>query len=863
MKWLDRLFRKREIETKIDSELRFHIEQKTADLVAQGVDPAEARRQAMAKLGGVEAIKQEWRESRATYFLETILQDVRYAIRTLRKSPGFTIIAVVTLVLGIGATSAIFSVANDFFLEPLPFHDPGRLVSVSEFNPSQTFTGWTDPPSFFAWKRQNHVFEGMAAWDDLESDMRFNLTGSNRPERVVGKQVSSDFFTVLGVTPVIGRPFLPPDFEPGRDRVALISYGFWQRRFGGGPGVVGKELTLDAKSYRIVGVLPKGFRFSIPAEEVWIPLPLADSGHGGRFLKVVARLKPGTRLKQANADMGAIGARLAKEWKKWNYGERVRVESLSDRYTRTFSSALAVLMAAVALVLLIACANLSALLLARGVSRRKEMAIRHALGATRVRIIRQTMTESSVLALAGGVLGLLVARVGSAGLYAALPASAMPLTVHGVDWRVVAFTLVTSLLCGIAFGTAPAWTLRQINVTGQLKDGSRLASPTPARSRLRVGLILGEIVVAEMLLTGAILLLRSFVKLSEIEPGFHPRNVLTVRLDRTDGEAGSFYGSVIDRVSKLPSVQAVGAINDLPMTDQQWTQDITVEGQPPRPSGDYIWASHRSVSGNYFQVMGIPLLEGRTFVAPDEERSVALVSKTMAKRCWPGEDPVGRQFAIGTGKERGPWVTVLGVVGDVKDKSLISGPSSVMYFPETIDDMTVVIRSRTSETTIAKAVGDVVHSVDPNQPISSILPMQEVLSESTGPARLATTLTDLFACFSLLLASLGLYGLISHSVSLRAHEIGIRIALGANKADVMRLVVSQGVKLAVIGIVIGLGAAIAAMRLIQSMLYGISSTDPLTFATVSILLFLAAFAACFVPARRAMRVDPAVALRQE
>ena len=793
--------------------------------------------------------------------MSTLIQDLRYGLRMLAKNPGFTAVAVVTLALGIGATSAIFTVFKDFLLRPLPFHDHSRLVTVTQFNPNQAVTGWTDPPSYLAWKQQNQVFEDMAAWNGIEE--RFNLTSGKEPERVSGKQVSSNFFSILGVRPLIGRTFLPSEPKPGSDRVAMVSYGLWQRRFGNDPRVLGKTLTLDDKAYSIVGVLPAGFRFSTTPENVWIPLSLPTSGgHGGRFLKVIGRLKPGVTLAQAQGEMSAIGDRLASDW-VWNRGEKVRIESLRDRYVREFRSALLALLAAVTLIFLIACANVAGLLLARAATRQREIAIRYALGAARARIARQVITESMMLALAGGCLGLVIAVGGVPALYAALPTDVRPLIEAGVDHSVLAFTLLISLLSGVAFGTAPAWSFSLADITEKLKEGSRGAGGEFRRNRLRAGLVVGEITVALMLLIGATLLIRSFIRLSEVDPGFRAENVLAIRLARTKQGVDAFYHGAIERISDLPGVRAAGAVNILPMTDQKWSQDIAIEGQPPRPRGDFIWASHRSVFGDYFRAMGIRLLRGRTFTESDAQLPVATINETMARRFWRDEGPIGKRFAIGSHEQMGPWLTVVGVVADVKESGLASEPTPDMYFLETQNEMALVVRSSMDVPSPANAVRAAIYSVDPDQPISSIRSMEGILSESVAPRRLTMVLGGLFAGLALLLASVGLYGLISYSVSLRTHEIGVRMALGAKRGDVLKLVVGQGFRLTLMGVGIGIIGALVLTRFLSSLLYGVKPTDPATFAAVSAILTGVATLASYLPARRATKVDPMVALRYE
>jgi putative ABC transport system permease protein len=799
--------------------------------------------------------------------MSTLLQDLRFGQRMLAKNPGFTAVAVVTLALGIGVTTAIFTVADDFLLRPLPFSNSDRLVIVKRYFKDLPQSGTNDPPTFKYWREQNRVFEGVAAWSEMTD--HFNLTGAEGPERVSAKQVSADFFRVLGVKPILGRTFSATDDQPGgANHVAVVSHALWQTRFGGNPAILGKTLILDGEDYTIIGVLPAGFRFSTTAEDVWTPVALArflDGGHGGEFLNVIALLKPGVTLAQAQADIEAITTPWARQFPDWGNGDqRVAVESVRDRYTRGLRPALLALLSAAAVVLLIACANLANLLLARATSREKEIAMRRALGASRARIVRQMLSESSLLALLGGAAGWLMAFASVRVFYAVLPAGWQPIARGGIDARVLAFALVAVLLTVVLIGLAPAWSATGFDLNENLKEGRRSPLASMSRRSFRGALVVGEVALAAMLLTGATLLIKSFARLSAVNLGFDSENVLTVDLARTKGEEDAFYKDVLDRLSALPQVRAAGAINFKPLYGSPaWGQDITIEGRPPRAPNDFIWAGHRSVSLGYFRAMGIPLLKGRSFVATDEDKRVAAISETMARRYWPGEDPVGKRFGVNCSGSPCEWQSVIGVVGDVKEDGATGEPATLMYFLETRSKMTLVIRAARNPTTLIADVRGIIHSVDPEQPLGGIRTMENIRSESVAPRRLTMLISGLFAALALLLAMVGLYGVLAYSVAQRSHEFGIRMALGAATGDILHLIIALGFRVTLAGIIVGMAGAFALRRVLGSLLFGITSTDPITFGAVALLLVAVALLACYIPARRATKVDPMVALRYE
>jgi len=798
--------------------------------------------------------------------MSALLQDLRYGIRTLARNPGFTVVAVLTLALGIGANTAIFTVANDFLLRPLPFSNSDRVVMVQRYFKSLPHSGTNDPPTFKFWRDHNHVFEEMAAWSTMGG--YFNLTGAEGPERVTANQASEGFFRVLGVKPILGRTFSAAEDRAGANRVAVISHSLWEARYGGNPGILGKTIILDGKNYSIIGVLPAGFRFSTTPEDVWTPLAeQLDYGHGGEFLNVIALLKPGVALAQAQADIVAITTPWARQFADWGNGDQwVAVESLRDRYTREIRPALLALLVAAALVLLIACANLANLLLARATSRYKEIAMRRALGAGQGRIVRQMLSETSVLVLLGGSAGMLLARAGTRFLYAALPTAWRPIARGGIDASVLVFALIVLIVTVFLIGLAPAWSATGFDLHEALKEGLRSPLAGSSRRALRAVLITSEVALAATLLISAALVIKSFARLSATNLGFEPENLLTVDLARIGKGADAFYAQVLARITALPPVRAAGAINFKPLYGgPTWNQDITIEGRPPLARGVYIWEAHRSVTEGYFRAMGIPLLKGRSFVATDSDKDVAVVSESMARRCWPGEDPIGKRFGVNCSDSPCHWNSVIGVVGDVKENGASAEPASAMYFLETWSGpaMTLVVRSAQNPTSLAADLRAVIHSVDPDQPIGSVRTMADIRADFVAPQRVTMLIASLFAALALTLAMVGLYGVIAFSVAQRSHEFGVRMALGAGRKDILKLVVGQGSRLVLIGVGLGILGALALTRLVSSLLYGVKPTDPPAFVIATILIVAVALLASYIPARRATKVDPLVALRYE
>jgi putative ABC transport system permease protein len=792
----------------------------------------------------------------------------------LLKSPGFTAVAVITLALGIGANTAIFSIVNTVLLRPLPYPDSDRLVQVASTQRHlERWYDWVSYPDFVDWRTENRVFEDMAAYRAFG----FTLTGLDHPELLPGMFVSASLFSVLRAEPMLGRSFLPEEDQPGRNRVVIISYGLWQRRFGSDPGLVGKAVQIDGQSYTVVGVMRPGFHFRQAAawgdRDVWIP-GTRDPERNDRYSHnhwVVARLKPGVTIEQAQANMEAIARGLAQRYPE-DQDMGVMVTLLQEKVANNIRPALLVLMGAIGLVLLIACANLANLLLARGVARKKETAVRQALGASRGRLLRQWLTESLLLALLGGAAGLLLAFQGIEFILWWGP-NLPRLEETTIDLRVLAFIFLLSLASGVMFGTAPALQSSKIDLQEALKEsGTRSAGL--GRARTRSLLVVGEVALALMLLVSAGLLIRSFVRLLEVDPGFNPESILTGEIllptpkYAAPRRQAAFFKEVVERVEALPGVQAAGGSSSVPLIDND-TGGIQIEGRPePHPGELAVQAEKPKVTPGYFRAMEIPLLRGRTFTWADNERSlpVAIISRMAAELYWPNEDPIGKRVSIYDGDERGPvWREVVGIVGDIRHDGLKERVRPGIYVPVLQSPtfiMVLAVRTRMDPSSLSAAIRRAVMAVDKDQPVF-LRTMEQAVSDSMSDRRFQMTLLGVFAAVALLLAAIGVYGVISYSVSQRTHEIGVRMALGAQRRDMLRLVMGQGMRLALTGVAVGLVAAFAMTRVLSSLLYGVTATDPGTFAGVSLLLVGAAFLACYIPARKATKVDPMVALRYE
>jgi putative ABC transport system permease protein len=813
----------------------------------------------------------------------TILQDVRYALRQVRKGPGFAAVIVITLALGIGANTAIFSVVNAVLLRPLDFKDANRLVRVWHVPPAKSFPGMTtfsvSAANYLDWEKQNHVFDNMAIY----SYHGFTVTDGNEPEQVDASAVSSGFFATLGIQPMLGRVLSQEEDQPGRSHVVVLSYRLWKEHFGANPDIVGRNINLDGEGYLVAGVMPASFRFPDFAQ-MWTPMAWTDKERavrGEHHSIVIARLKPGVELTQAQAEMNTISGRLQQLYPEDDKGWGAIVVPLHDDLVADVRPALLVLLGAVAFVLLIACANVANLALAKSFSRQKEIAIRTALGATSARVLRQILTETVLLALAGGALGLANAHF-AVRLIVAFLADKLPRSIDvGLDSQVLVFTAIISVVTGIVAGALPAWRLTRRNVNEALKQGLGRTDADSSGQRTRSILVVSEVAFSLLLLVGAGLMIRSFQKLRGVNPGFDSRNVLTMTAMvprakfASPSQQISFFELVLQRVKALPGVESAGVIDDIPLNENGSHQPIAIEGRPAVPMSEQPEVDVRLISAGYMSALHIPILRGRDVSNTDVagRPAAVLISESMARQFWPGEDALGKRLTLTFFPDA--VREVVGIVGDVKLDSLDqTRPSATLYFP--LDQvsvsstggwssfpMTLVVRSAASSTGMVSSVSNAVHQVDPEIPLRDILAMDDLVTSSLSQQRFNMLLLGAFAGLALLLAAVGIYSVLSYSVKRSVREIGIRLALGAQVADVLRMVVFEGMKPTLIGLAVGTAGALALGRVLSSLIYEVRPTDPITFLVVAALLAAVALVASIVPAYRATRVDPMVALRYE
>jgi putative ABC transport system permease protein len=873
------LLRRGQVEQELDEELRYHLERQIEENLGKGMADREARQAALRAMGGIEQQKERCRDMRRVNFIEDLMQDLRYGLRVLAKSPVFTAVGVLTLALGIGANTAIFSVVNGLLLRPLPFRDAGRLVMLWEVSPEGRHQNTTSRANFRAWREQNTAFESMAAF----SDQRLNLTGDQDPEEVSVQLATPELFQVLGVEPILGRTL---NEEDGRARSAgvVLGYGIWQRRFGGDPAVVGKPITLNGIPFNVVGVMPAGFQWHIRSRsgtgkpaEMWavLAMPMEGPATLGRFLSVVGRLKSGVSREQAEAEIKAIETRLGQDAPQYNKGYGIEVLPLREQFVGKVRSALLILLGAVGFVLLIACANVANLMLARAAARQKEIALRTALGASRLRIVRQLLTESLLLALLGSLLGLGLAWWGIEALVAISPRDLVNLQGVGINLTVLAWTLAISLATGIIFGIAPALEATRLNLNEALNEGGKGAGGQGARSRrLRSVLVVTEIALALVLLVSAGLLVKSFARLRNIDTGFNSENVLTMVVRtagakyREDPQVVGFFRQATERLGALPGVRSVGIVNYLPLYGGLGSSTgFTIEGQPELPPGEGPSTNVRVSDAGYFSAIGIPLVRGRNFtdIEDNQAKHVVIISESLARQYFPDEEPLGKHISVAMFDKPTP-TEIVGVVGDVRYDSLTDQAEPTVYFPHpelTYEFMTLVIRTAGDPAAIAPVVRGELREIDPNQPVSDVRTMEQVMADTLGRARFNTLLLSLFAGLATLLAGVGIFGVMNYTVTVRTREIGIRVALGAQRGQVLMLILRQGLLLTLIGIGIGLAGALALTRVMSSLLFGVAATDPLTFTAIVVLLTVVSLIACYLPARRATRVDPVTALRYE
>jgi len=890
------LFRRRAREEELDEEVQAHLRMAAQERMEQGETGEQAHAAAVREFGNVTLVKEVTRDIWGFRWLETLLQDMSYGLRQLRRGPGFTAVAVLTLALGIGANTAIFSVVNAVLLKPLPYPHSGRLVMLWESSPARGFDQEkVSGPDFIDWRQQNDVFEGMAYWPGWLGAEEFNLVGAEGVKKVKAVYASSGIFSVLGVKPLLGRTFLPEEDQWERNRVAVINHDLWQTRFGADPSVLGRNLTVDSygrRDYTIVGVMPAGFRF--PSQcDLWLPAGWLgvhlDERRSAHWYSVIARLKPGVTLDRAKSEMNSIQARIAQDHPNDLVGSQVAIVPLLDQTLgRTLRPALLILWAGVASVLLIACANLANLLLARGAGRQKEIAVRLAVGATRGRVTRQLLTESLLLALVGGALGVLAASWGLR-LFIAIAAKHIPrLEEVSIDGGSLAFTLAVALLTGLLFGFAPAWQISKPDLTEALKENSRGGGLH--RNRLRPTLVVFEIALSLVLLIGAGLMTRSFVRLLQIDRGFRSDHLLTAELDFSVSGFTSWIDPVpnrpqdtlaqlVERMRNEPGIEAVAAVSKLPRDmGSAVLQPVVFENHPPLAIGGYPTANFQGITPEYFRTMGIPFLQGRLFTEQDVYTSpwVVIINKTLAKRFFPNENPLGKRLALGGQKNPGQpvtdsrgrplWMEIVGVVADTRNLDLSAETAADVYVPYRqwpMPSPALVVRTAGNPAILTAAIRSEVIAANKNLPPPTIQSVDDILRDTVAQPRYQTLLSSLFGITALILAAVGIYGVTSYAVAQRTHEIGIRMALGAERSDVLKLIIGQGFKLALMGVGTGILGALALTRFFASLLYGVKPTDPLTFVMVSLLLIAVALLACYIPARRATKVDPLVALRYE
>jgi putative ABC transport system permease protein len=866
------IFRRSQVERELDEELRFHLEARAQREIAAGSTPGTARRAALRAMDGIEQRKEECRDMRHTNAVDNLRRDVRYAVRTLARSPRFTVAALVALALGIGATTAVFSVVHGVLLRPLPYAEPDRLVWLQDgLTQSTRSSRWgACVADFLLWQSRSHSFESLAAW----TGTAFNLTGGGEAEHVTGLVVTARFFDVLRARPLQGRTFAPDEDQPGRASVTLISERLWERRFRRDQGVIGRNIEVNGRQLTVIGVMPAAFRFQDREADVWAILPLnPPTRRGPFFLRGVARLRPGVNLEQANREMGVLGAEVQRADPKGVERVRYPVTALMEEITGDIQPLLVVLSGAVGLVLLIAVFNVANLMLARATVREREIAIRLSLGAGGVQLARQLLTECIVLSLAAGLSGAALAWAGVTMVRALAPPGLPRIDDIAVDGRVLLFTLLVSMVSGVAFGLVPAAGVARSNAAERLKEGGR-TSDTRRGRWLRAALVVSEVALSIVLLAGAGLFIRSFTMLGRVHTGFQapPERLLTLLLAptgpgyREQPRLLAYWDQLLTRVRALAGVESAAVAITLPPDRVAFSDGFEIQGRTPKEGGPVVpvpWVSY-----DYFRTLGIPVLRGRVFDRRDKPGSpgVMVISEALARRYFPGEDPVGHRLKHGGPSLNNEYREIVGVVADVKYEGLAGENVSVYY--ESADQfssrpMWLAVRTAGPARRWLAAVRAEIRAIDPNVPVASAGSMEEALRESVALPQFRTTLMAIFAFSALALAAVGIYGVLSYSVERRAQEIGVRMAIGATPPDVLRLVIGQGGRLAGMGMVLGLAGAFALTRVLQKMLFGVSASDTLTFAGAAVVLGAVAIVASLIPAWRAARIDPVTALRQE
>jgi putative ABC transport system permease protein len=865
------LFRREQIDRDIEEEVRFHLEMRAEENLARGMTPEEAMLDARRRFGHAALIKEICHDIRGVGFMETLWQDLRFGVRVLWKNPGFTIVAVLTLALGIGANTAIFSIVNAVVLRPLPFKDPDRIMLLLGNNPQrELLQNGVTPPDFLDWRTQSRSFSEMAAFESTI----FRHTADTGAERLNGYSVTANFFDLLGEKPLLGRVFTADEEKPGNNNVAILSETVWRRHFGADPGIVGQTVKMNDRIFTVVGVMRGSFKFPDSTTEVWRPLAFDNDDLQDRTayrLVVIGRLKDGVTFEGAQAEMATISRQLEQAYPATNTGWSVFMEPLQENFVGFLRPAMFVLLGAVFFVLLIACVNVASLLSARMTSRRKEVALRTAIGATRLRILRQLLTESVLLGLVGGTCGVLLAIIGVKVLVSFIPPSIPRIEEIGIDPAVLIFTLLISVVTGLIFGLMPAWQTTHAELNEVLKESSRGSTGGKGQARFRNVLVVTELVLSLVLLIGAGLLIRSFLAMRNVDPGFRADGVLVNSQlvlppqKYAEGNRGvAFFKELFQRVRALPGVESVGGITALPLQGNSQLQAYAVAGRPPQPQGQELTAVINTVGADYFQTMSIPLRRGRMFTERDDDKApkTVIINDALARRIFSQQDPLGQRLYLRGGNT--PY-EVVGVVGDTKQFNLTgdASPEIFTHFLESpVTFMYVLARTKGDPTSLAMPIRREVQAIDPDQPVGNRTLTQQFENSISQP-RFYALLLGLFAAVALILASIGIYGVMSYMVAQRTHEIGIRMALGAQRRDVFRIVVGQGLKLALIGVGVGLGISFLASRLLSTLLYGVSAIDPITYISIPLILTGVAAAACFIPARRATKIDPLIALRNE
>jgi putative ABC transport system permease protein len=866
------LIHKRAVEQELDNELQFHLDKDIAENIKSGMTAEDARYEALKAFGGLEQSKEAARDARGVTVIENVLEDARYSLRLLTKSPAFTFVVLLTLALGIGANTAIFSFANGILLRPLPYPQSDRLVVLDENALKRGANSlMVSYPNYLDWQQQNTVFQGIGVYFGTN---RFALSGIGPPEELRGSYISHGLLEVLRVAPILGRTFTEAEDTDGQDNVVILGYDLWQRRFAGQQNILGQKILFNNFPRTVVGVMPPGFKFP-EVSELWAPLALTTktftrTDHG---LSSIARLRDGVSVEQAQAEMTVIASRIEQENPVTNEGLGVSVKSLHQNLSGDYRQALLILLGVVGCVLLVACVNVANLMLARASARQKEVALRSALGASRWRVIQQLLIESLILAAGGGILGLVLSVWALRVLLQSIPIK-LPFWMNfGLDFRVLGFTAAVTMLTGLIFGVVPALQSSRVDLNDALKEGGR-GSGNTVRGRSRSLLVVTEIALSLVLLVGAGLMIRSFLRLRSVDVGLNPRGVMTAmiilpRMKYPEGpQRAAFFKQLVERVKAIPGVEAAGATGTLPLGGMFWGRSLTVEGFPVLSVGQAPMIQHTVVTPGYFQTMGIPLLYGRDFTDADAKGAqlVTIIDERLARKYWPNEIPLGKRVRFGPPEDNEPWHTIIGVVSAVRHQRMQEDTAESVYLPHLqipTSGMALVARTTSDPGVVVPAIRSAVFGLDPDIPVNEVAPMEKVIAESIWQPRLYAALFAVFAAGALILAVIGIYGVMAYLVVTRTHEIGVRMALGATARDVFKFIVGRGMKLTAIGVLFGVGGAYGLTRLMRGLLFNTSTTDPLVFVVISLLLTLVAFLACYIPARRATKVDPLVALRYE